>query len=377
MTNNILGHKAIVICYDHYNPLGLIRSLGEAGISPIIILIGTKPYLITKSKYCGIIHKVKNKEDAITFLLQHYGQEKKPPFVFTCNDKSQSAVDDNYDKLIDHFIFFNSGEKGRTLKFMDKHNIMLAATEVGLTVPVGEVVSRGSLPKKVPYPVITKSITSTSGGWKDDVYICQNESELLSAFKKIKSETVLVEEYIKKKNELCLDGISINNGHDVYIPLKCNYIRSSNKSYGNYMTMSLFDDKILEGKIRKLFELIGFSGIFSIEFLMTEDDKLIFLEINFRHSTWGYSSTYAGANLPLLWATSTLSKKLEIENVKIRQEPFTAMNEIADFKEFVLTNSVGFFKWLYEFHNCPCTYYYNKLDKAPFVAKLLHYLRIM
>lgn len=372
MIDNISGHKAIVICYDHYNPLGLIRSLGEGGISPIIILIGKNPFLIKKSKYCGLIHNVKDKDEAISCLLQNYGSEKILPFVFTCNDKSQTAVEDNYDRLLGKFIFFNSGKKGRTLEFMNKHNIMLAAAKVGLDIPKGEVVRRGVLPQNVPYPVITKSITSTSGGWKDDVFICKNEKELLEAYAKIKSEIVLVEEYIDKENELCLDGISINNGQDVWMPLKCNYIRSSNKTYGNYMVMSPFDDHELDRKINDLFRLIGFDGIFSIEFLVTKDNRLIFLEINFRHSTWTYSSTYAGANLPIIWAKSMLSGRLECDDVKLMTEHFTAMNEIGDFKEFAFSKNVGIIKWLKEFHDCNCTYYYNKKDKAPFWSKLKH-----
>ena len=92
MIDNISGHKAIVICYDHYNPLGLIRSLGEGGISPIIILIGKNPFLINKSKYCGLIHNVKDKDEAISCLLQNYGSEKILPFVFTCNAKYMTKI---------------------------------------------------------------------------------------------------------------------------------------------------------------------------------------------------------------------------------------------------------------------------------------------
>ena len=32
-------HKFIVFCSDHYNSLGVVRSLGEAGIASIVILI--------------------------------------------------------------------------------------------------------------------------------------------------------------------------------------------------------------------------------------------------------------------------------------------------------------------------------------------------
>lgn len=35
----LYSHKHIVLCYEHYTPLGVVRSLGEFGIKPIEIII--------------------------------------------------------------------------------------------------------------------------------------------------------------------------------------------------------------------------------------------------------------------------------------------------------------------------------------------------
>lgn len=130
--------------------------------------------------------------------------------------------------------------------------------------------------------------------------------------------------------------------------------------------MSPFTDTNLNNQIQELFKVIGFSGIFSIEFLVTKDNELVFLEINFRHSTWGYSSTFAGANLPLIWIQSVINKKIpDLSNIPIRKEPFTAMAELNDFIENVPTRKVSLLKWLGDFFTCPCTYMYNKKDKKP------------
>ena len=37
--NQLKQHTFIVIGYEHYNPLGVIRSLGENGISPVVIML--------------------------------------------------------------------------------------------------------------------------------------------------------------------------------------------------------------------------------------------------------------------------------------------------------------------------------------------------
>ena len=119
-------------------------------------------------------------------------------------------------------------------------------------------------------------------------------------------------------------------------------------------------------KIQTMFKKTGFSGIFSMEFLRDKNDHFYFLEINFRNSTWSYAHTKVGANLPLIWAKSTLSGRLEISDVKIQKKEFTAIQEFTDFKDSVLGGSVSVKQWLKDFKNCDCPFYYNKEDNAPF-----------
>ena len=51
-------HKFIVIGYEHYNPLGVIRSLGENGIRPIVMMLKsdvTTGYLLyNERRFCHI-----------------------------------------------------------------------------------------------------------------------------------------------------------------------------------------------------------------------------------------------------------------------------------------------------------------------------------
>ena len=115
-----------------------------------------------------------------------------------------------------------------------------------------------------------------------------------------------------------------------------------------------------------MFEITGFSGIFSIEFLITKDNDLVFLEVNFRHSTWALSSKFGGANLPLIWAQSVLAGKLCTGKLQLRQTPFKAMAELADFNENVRHGNLSLFQWIKDFKNCECTYIYDAKDKVPF-----------
>ena len=373
----LLKHKFIILCGDHYNPLGLIRSLGEAGIKPIVILAAHAPFLVPCSKYIGELHRVDDNALGLSLLMEKYGDEPVKPFLFSCSDDIESLLDENYEMLKEKFYFFDGGSTGHITSLMNKDEINKLAARCGARIPRSEVVERGVLPTSVPYPVITKSIASTVGGWKNDVYICRDETELREAYTKIETPIVLVEEFIEKKNELCVDGVSIHGGEYVYMPLKCHYIRFTDKAYGNFMTMFPFEDGKTKNLITEIIHATKFTGIFSIEFLVTKDDELVFLEVNFRNSTWCYSATYAGANLPIIWARAVLKGCRDLTDVTVNSEPFTAMAELADFNDHVRHGSLSIRQWLKDFRNCPCTYVYDSNNRKPFFTLVWHSLKLL
>lgn len=48
MNNSIKGHLCIVFALEHYNPLGMIRGLGQNGINPIYISVKRRGEVATK-----------------------------------------------------------------------------------------------------------------------------------------------------------------------------------------------------------------------------------------------------------------------------------------------------------------------------------------
>lgn len=371
--NNIgvKAHKHIAFVEDHYNPLGLIRSLGEIGINPIVILVGNRPLLIPSCRYVGKLHKAKTITDGFDILLNKYGNEALKPFVYTCNDSITSFLDIHFNQLRNKFYCFNGAVEGHITELMNKDAINQLAIKCGCKIPKEEVVERGIFPTTLQYPVMTKAIDSLIEGWKSDSFICQNEDELKKAFTKIRSQRVLVQEFIVKKNELCLDGFSFNEGKDVFIPYQTSYIRFTPKSYGNYMYLKPMEEKGVFKQIQDILREAKFTGIFSVEYLVDQNDQFYFLEVNFRNSTWSYAFTRGGCNLPYLWAKATLEGKLDINDYFIRKEQFTAMVEVSDFKEGVISRKISFWDWMKDVKNCDCLFYYNKYDKKPLFAKLL------
>ena len=374
----IQNHNHIVFSEEHYNPLGVVRSLGEQGINPIAIIVKGSPKLTSKSKYLSKIHYVSNREEGYSILLKEYTDMNNPAFIYTCDDTTECFLDEHFEELKDKFYFFNAGKVGQVTKYLNKNTIGQLAIKHGLNFLESIVVDNGTLPKDIEYPVITKAIDSTVGGWKSDMFICYNQEELQNAYKKIASPVVMIQKYITKENEYCLEGFSTNHGNEVFISIESTYNYKLPMSYSPYMTVKNFSNKknVLP-KLLDMFREIGYEGIFEIEFLESKTGDLYFGEINFRNSTWSYASTCAGMNLPVLWAQSMLlGHQVDGCYHEIEKSAFTAMVELTDFKERVIKRRYSITKWLRDLKNAKCKYYVGHHDLRPvimmFISRLTH-----
>ena len=194
----------IVFAIEHYNTLGVIRSLGEMGIRPVYIAEKGKSTVSSASCYVSKCHFVDTVEEGFEILMDvygNYGSEDKP-ILFCADDHTMGFLDAHYNEMKDRVLLFNAGAKNRINVYIDKGKILELAKECGLNVADTYICNRGDIPKNVKYPIITKSISPNVGGWKSDVFICESEQELIKAYGKIQAPKVLVQQYIEKKNEL-------------------------------------------------------------------------------------------------------------------------------------------------------------------------------
>lgn len=370
-------HKFVIFGSDHYNTLGAVRSLGEVGIRPDVILhphYSDVPHLTNNSRYVGKVYIVNSVDEGYACLLSNYGDEPLKPFVYSCDDWVGSFLDIHSDEIMDKFYFFHGSKPGIVSSYMDKDAISKLGEECGFNIPKAERLKLGELPKHLRYPVITKSMMSIKGGWKKDVHICQSEEELLEAYKTIKSQDILVEEFIEKETEFCYDSFAINNGKDVVMPFRATYLRAKKGSYGNYILYTKTKESDIVEGVKKMISKVGFTGIFEAEFLLAKDGTVYFLEINFRNSTWSYPMTFGGVNMLYYWAKGTLSKQLDTD-FHYKFDKFKGLVEPMDFKEFVLTGQISVFKWIYQLLTADCLFYYNSKDKKPVWAHFKHLVK--
>lgn len=372
MNNTYKGHLVIVFALEHYNPLGLIRSLGENGVNPVYFAVKRRGPVASLSKYISKVHFVDTVEEGYKLLLEKYGNETPKPFVLFSDDKSVGYFDLHFDELKDKFILYNAGAQGRINEFMDKDRILKIARKHGFDVLDSHVVKVGEIPEGLVYPVITKDINPNSGSWKSDVFICENEEELKTAFTKISSPVVQIQHFVDKKNEYAIEGFTVNRGKELFIgtALICKYLIKG--YYSPYHDATMLKDPVMREKLRSLFEEIGYEGIFEVEFLIDKDDTYYFLEANLRASCFNYSSTIAGMPLSYLWVKSMEAGHIDPADEK-DFEDFADMSEVIDYGIRVEKGKVSLAEWLRDFKAAKGTYYYNEKDMAPFEYLFEHW----
>lgn len=368
MISKVKNHEVIIFAMDHYNPLGLVRSFGEEGINSIVVAQKSRIDISRYSKYTKEYIAVETTQEGYDWLLSHYQETEfeNRPFLLTCDDRTIEFLDNRYDEWKNRFIGFSGGKKGVITKYMDKYVILEAAKRHGLKVLDTITADKGEIPENIEYPIITKSISPVVGGWKSDVFICYTENELREAYEKIRAPKVIIQKYIEKKNEYCLDGFCAKNGEIMFTSIETTYNYLIKGYYSPYMTVKNFYNPEIKKPLEDLMKEVRFEGIYSIEFLIDQDDQMYFSEINFRNSTWSYASTCAGMNLPILWAEAMLSGEAPLNAIRDIPDGFMAMVEPIDYAKRVKTGQITEGEWLKDFKEAKCGYYYSAEDPDPF-----------
>lgn len=364
----------VFVSKDHYNPLGIVRTLGESGIRPITVVVKSPTSIVAKSKYVKKHYAVESPEAGIRLILSKFannGEEKS--FILTGDDVTVSVLDAHYDELKDHFFFYNGGRQGRIREVMNKDYMCQLAEKHGFAVPRTWKVKVGEIPADIEYPVITKAVHSFGEEWKGIVRICRNEEALRAAFRNIKkSEYVLLQKYMEKVDEQSYDGFSVNGGRDVFFTVQNNEVFHLEGQYAPYWSNKNVEDAEFAKKATAFLTDIGFEGIFEIEFLVGTDGVLYFLEINLRNTVNGWTSTVAGMPLATLWCESMALGKVKEGIYKKIPDGFTTMAECFDYDARVKKGLVTRKDWRKQYKTATAKLYLGRRDFLPFLSFMLY-----
>lgn len=362
--------KVIILGDDSVNTLGLVQCLGIEGLYPITILKGDNPKkgLISKSKFVGEIYPILDMEDGIQVLLEHY-IEDEPLLVFPSGDQAALVLDSHKEELKEHFMFEYSIGEYSIAQLMQKQLQIELAKKCSFNVPFSKELEKGmKAPETFPFPCFIKPLRSYDGD-KRDMKVVYSKEELndILANGLHYSSSVQIQQYISRDYEYCMLGCACSNG-SVIMPL-ASRMTKFNKTLANTMSVNyiepLNDEIAIEvEKIKSLIQMIGYVGLFSVEFMHnSEDNKVYFTEINLRNDGENSFIVHGGVNLPYL-------HYLDMHNMPLKEYHPTPKSikmiwEAVHFSA-LLNHEIGLREWLGDFKGNKHFLYYYKEDKKPF-----------
>lgn len=362
----------IILGGNHHNTLGVVRAFGEKGLSEHmkLIMVNDTTDFVSKSKHIkkANYRLVYNEEDIETALNSFEYTEGKP-VIICCGDGLSSYVDRHYDTLSKKFILPNANKKqGEITRLMNKEVQMHYAEEIGISVPESITISKDEVTTIGwnIFPCIVKPLDSIIGG-KADIHISKNKEELQNDILGSSCTKFQIQKYIDKDFEFQLIGCSLNGGERIIIPGFTKLIRqpkNTNTGYLRYYHYSKldFDYTVAERFVKQ----IGYSGLFSLEFLRGKDRKDYFMEINMRNDGNAYCVTCFGINLPFIWYKHSIGEEFSIPQIP-SDHSVLFMPELNDVKNI---RSVGIFKWFKECFGADCHANFKSNDPMPFFYQL-------
>ena len=334
-----MKQKVVVIGHGYTSRLGVIRALGKAGYEVVVVVMTgynkdgtlntTKP-IDSYSKYVSEVHYCfSDKEMLITLLLERCTDPNQKVVLFTDSDFSEAAVDENQDRLRDHFLFPHiNHQTGAVVAWMDKERQKETARKVGLTVAEGWVIDvkdgEYTIPAEIKYPCFPKPMATIVGG-KGGLRKCNTVEDLknvvASLIKRRPTISLLVEEYKEIETEHALLGFT--DGKEVIIPGIIQTMSLANGGHfgvakqGKIMPITGFED--LVEQFKQFVLQTKFVGIFDIDFYKSEG-RYYFCEMNFRYGGSGYAYTAMGVNLPEMLVRTLTGKSVEGMQRQITKE---------------------------------------------------------
>lgn len=372
--------KVVVIGGLHHNTLGVVRSLGEEGIKSnniVVVLTGEripKENIISKSKYTT----EKNmfylpSDDEIFAWLIKYKNENKEACLICCSDGSAEAVMKNHSILKEFYLL--PGLLMDVERLMDKSVQNDLARKVGMLVPENIIVDLEQEFSWDIFPCITKPIKSVEGGGKADIHVINTRDEMNMILPGISAKNIEIQQYIDKEIEYQLIGCSLNSGETIIIPGFTEILRqppNTNTGYLKYSPIQKLNYN--EMAVKDFIREIGYSGLFSIEFIRDKEGTDYFLEINMRNDGNAYCVKSAGVNLPYIWYCSLAG--MDVTDVKKSiDKTVYFIPDFIDIKQGIQT--VGVFKWIFQFFSAKSHSLYNIRDIKPFLFTFGGYLKIM
>jgi predicted ATP-grasp superfamily ATP-dependent carboligase len=302
---------AIVIGVTWANGLGLIRSLGQAGV-PVLALdpapkaIGFASRYVTQALVCP---DPGDEERAFLDFMEELGQGlDRPGVLFLTRDQDVATVGRNRVRLERHFrIPFASWEV--LSQIVDKRGQYAVAQEVGVPLPHTRFLDKeldvAEAVREVPFPALIKPAYhvhfSEAFGVKGFVAVSPEEALEHYRLGAARGYQMMAQEIIPGSSDrLYTYGSYLNRKGQPLAEFTGRKLRQNPRMFGTCRAGECCPvPQVVELGLR-LLRALEFWGISQVEFkLDPRDGQFKLMEVNARNYQWQHLSTACGANLAL------------------------------------------------------------------------------
>ena len=360
---------------NHHNTLGVLRSLGRRGVRPDLLLVDPDNQgYVSKSRYIDRLYLCATYADALICLKENYQHKSDRTAVICTSDYAIGLVDENRDVLLDKFILPGTRQQGFVGKYMDKNVMAEVAAQAGLILPRTFNTVEGFLPEDVALPCIAKPMRSVDGS-KSDICVCYTKEDVVGYNERtLRACELQVQEFVERDFEYQLIGCSINAGENVIIPGVSKIISAAEGSNTGFLRYEHLDGTYPLEECKSFIRKIGYSGLFSIEFIRDKSGVDYFMEINFRNDGNSICVTAAGVNLPYIWYLACCGEDYSEEIKEI--SPVYIMPEFDELLR-VPKRKLAFSVWVKEMVKADAYMEFDFKDQLPFWNRIGFYVKLI
>lgn len=336
----------IVAGIDHYNSLGMVRSIGETGL-PIYFInkCASKSY-VECSRYITRTFRIEDLAQIDT-IVANIGREYDSVVVLPLTDEMAIYFDRRMDSLGDNVIV--PGMQGHLDAYMNKSFSKTMASKAGLLTPAGKrIYMKTPDVSGLEYPCILKPEQSSMGR-KCDIEIAPDEKKLYQIIRKYEDigyESALAEKYIEGKTEYMIEIMGERSSKGISFGPILKKVREYPILNGSTAYAEIVESipEVNMDAVYRYIEDTGYIGLFDIE-LKYADGNVYFIECNFRNGAPSNALTLYGVNLPALWIGEMLDTELKSKQHKKYSRIMVEQTDVLN----MIKGNVSFLPWLKQF----------------------------
>jgi len=379
---HINTHPAVVVGLN-VGGLGVIRALSEKkirtiGVDSTFAIPGAQTRLCRKVK-CQSIEN----DTLVETLIDIAKSCSYKPVLYLCEDVAVMVIARNL-REIEKYYFLNFPEEKTVETLMDKKLFSQYAQKNKLCAPAFYTAHNLSeleiIADKAPFPCILKPTFRTAAYNEyapSKAYQVTSPEELISIYKTISPwiDEVIIQEWIPGSDDQVFFSLMYYDRLAKCTTSLCGRkLRQWHPETGTASIVESIDDENVRVESQKLFDLVKYRGMGSVEFKKDpRDNTLKLIEATVGRADWlSYLAVASGKNIPYIYYCDIVfERKLPVTPPTYGVKWIVDDNDLKAAVYYFLKGELSIKKWIQSLQGPRSFAYFDKKDIGPWIFLLI------